>query len=87
MFRTGSERQRADGENHMRAALMRNKKIVTADIPSPEPGPGEVLVKSLACGICGSDLHALRFADKLVDGGAHHGLRPPSTLSPTAPRK
>src|SRR5580693_573425 len=50
----------------MRAAIMRNKKLVVDDIPVPEPGPGEVLVKTLACGICGSDLHALKFADKLV---------------------
>jgi threonine dehydrogenase-like Zn-dependent dehydrogenase len=57
-------------DHHMRAALMRNKKIQTAEIPSPEPGPGEVLVKTLACGICGSDLHALKFADKLVEGDA-----------------
>lgn len=26
------------------------------EIPTPEPGPGEVLVKVRACGICGSDL-------------------------------
>ena len=51
----------------MRAAVMRRKKLVVDDIPTPEPGPGEVLVKTLACGICGSDLHALKHAEKLVD--------------------
>jgi threonine dehydrogenase-like Zn-dependent dehydrogenase len=51
----------------MRAAVMRNKKIVVDDIAVPTPGPGEVLVKTLACGICGSDLHALKHADKLVE--------------------
>ena len=51
----------------MRAAVMRNKKLVVADIPVPEPGPGEVIVKTLACGICGSDLHALKHAEKMVD--------------------
>jgi threonine dehydrogenase-like Zn-dependent dehydrogenase len=50
----------------MRAAVMRNRKLVAADLPVPQPGPGEVLVKTLECGICGSDLHALKFADKLV---------------------
>jgi len=30
------------------------------EIPIPEPGPGEVLVKVTACGICGTDLHFLR---------------------------
>ncbi len=28
-----------------------------ADIPVPQPGPGEVLVRVEACGICGSDVH------------------------------
>ncbi|MGH8011670.1 MAG: zinc-binding dehydrogenase [Candidatus Binataceae bacterium] len=51
----------------MRASIMRNQKLVVDDIPVPQPGPGEVLVKTLACGICGSDLHTLKHADKLVD--------------------
>lgn len=50
----------------MRAAVMRNRQIVVDTVPDPEPGPGEVLVKTLACGICGSDLHALVHADKMV---------------------
>jgi threonine dehydrogenase-like Zn-dependent dehydrogenase len=47
----------------MRAAVVRDRQLIVADVPVPEPGPGEVLVKSLACGICGSDLHALKHAD------------------------
>ena len=27
------------------------------DLPAPEPGPGEVLIRVAACGICGSDVH------------------------------
>lgn len=30
------------------------------EVPSPEPGPGEVLVRIEACGICGTDLHFMR---------------------------
>jgi threonine dehydrogenase-like Zn-dependent dehydrogenase len=30
------------------------------DLPLPEPGPDEVVVKVTACGICGTDLHFLR---------------------------
>ncbi len=30
------------------------------ELPTPEPGPGEVVVKVAACGICGTDLHFLR---------------------------
>ena len=51
----------------MRAAVMRDHKLVVDDVPTPEPGPGEVLVKTLACGICGSDLHTLKHAEKLVE--------------------
>jgi threonine dehydrogenase-like Zn-dependent dehydrogenase len=57
----------------MRAAVMRNKRIVADDIAVPVPGPGEVLVKTLACGICGSDLHALKHADKLVETAKRSG--------------
>ncbi|RMF84693.1 MAG: sorbitol dehydrogenase, partial [Nitrospinota bacterium] len=32
--------------------------LALVDLPVPEPGPGEVVLKVAACGICGSDLHA-----------------------------
>src|SRR5258707_706835 len=57
----------------MRAAVMRNKRLVAADLPRPDPGPGEVLVKTLACGICGSDLHALRHAEQFVAASRRAG--------------
>jgi len=57
----------------MRAAVMRNKRLVVADLPQPDPGPGEVLVKTLACGICGSDLHALRHAEQFVAASRRAG--------------
>jgi threonine dehydrogenase-like Zn-dependent dehydrogenase len=57
----------------MRAAVMRNKTIAVDDIPIPVPGPGEVLVKTQACGICGSDLHALKHAEKLVEVSRRSG--------------
>jgi threonine dehydrogenase-like Zn-dependent dehydrogenase len=59
----------------MRAAVMRNRALVVADVPVPEPGPGEVLVRTLACGICGSDLHALKHADKFVENSRRAGNR------------
>ncbi|MBI5105254.1 MAG: zinc-dependent alcohol dehydrogenase family protein [Solirubrobacterales bacterium] len=30
-----------------------------ADLPDPEPGPGQVLVEVAACGVCRTDLHVL----------------------------
>ncbi len=50
----------------MRAVVMRHKRLIVADVSVPEPAPGEVLVKTLACGICGSDLHALKHADRFA---------------------
>jgi threonine dehydrogenase-like Zn-dependent dehydrogenase len=57
----------------MRAAVMRNRKLVVDNIPEPKPGPGEAIVKTLACGICGSDLHALKHAEKLVESAKRSG--------------
>jgi len=41
----------------MRAAVMRQGSILERELADPVPEPGEVLVSTLACGICGSDLH------------------------------
>jgi threonine dehydrogenase-like Zn-dependent dehydrogenase len=57
----------------MRAAVMRNKQILVDDIMLPTPGSGEVLVKTLACGICGSDLHTLKHAERLVEVSRRSG--------------
>lgn len=57
----------------MRAAVMRNRGLVVDDVPVPRPGPGEVLVRTLACGICGSDLHALKHADTFVELSRRNG--------------
>jgi len=51
----------------MRAAIFRNGDIVVDTIPEPTPGAGQVLVKTLACGICGSDLHAAKHAHRMVE--------------------
>ncbi len=61
----------------MRAAVLRDHSIVVDTVPDPEPGPGQVLVRTLACGICGSDLHAARHGQAMVDlageiGGGFH---------------
>jgi threonine dehydrogenase-like Zn-dependent dehydrogenase len=52
----------------MRAAVMRNQQLIVTTVPDPEPGPGEVLVRTLACGICGSDLHMLKHGPYLAEG-------------------
>ena len=57
----------------MRAAVMRDSKLIVDNISMPEPQAGEVLVKTLACGICGSDLHTLKHAHKMVDSSKEAG--------------
>lgn len=37
-----------------------NGPLVLRDLPTPEPGPGEVLVKVAACGVCRTDVKILR---------------------------
>lgn len=41
----------------MRAAVLRGGQVEARIIDDPIPGPGQLLVRSLACGICASDLH------------------------------
>ena len=54
----------------MKAAVLRGfRDIVCEDVPDPQPGPGEVVVKVRYCGICGSDVHGYR-----------EGLFPPGTV-------
>lgn len=33
------------------------RKLELQDLPKPNPGPGEVLIRVEACGVCGSDVH------------------------------
>lgn len=42
----------------MRAIVINGKEdLVLADVPVPEPGPGQVRIRTAYVGICGSDLH------------------------------
>ena len=60
-----------DGASTMRAATLAEYGHLTlADVPVPEPGPGEVLCRVRACGMCGTDL-------KIVNGD-FAGTWPPS---------
>ncbi len=50
----------------MRACVMRQGRLVVDDTPDPRPETGQMLVRILACGICGSDLHFLRHGETMV---------------------
>ena len=58
----------------MRAAILRNGAMVVDEIDDLRPAPGQVLVETIACGICGSDLHTVDHAHEMVevavDGGS-----------------
>jgi 2-desacetyl-2-hydroxyethyl bacteriochlorophyllide A dehydrogenase len=51
----------------MRATVMRDGGLVVTEVPDPRPGPGNMLVETIACGICGSDLHTLKHLDQMMD--------------------
>jgi len=46
--------------------VLRDKKLTVEEVDRPSPGPGQVLVKVRACGICGSDLHAAKYLDAMI---------------------
>ena len=65
----------------MRAAIFRNGEIVVGTLPEPKPAAGQVLVRTLACGICGSDLHARKHARRMVELTRHFPGRIPMDLA------
>src|SRR5579872_6955828 len=40
-------------------APVESRPLRLADVPTPEPGPGQVLVRVRACGVCRTDLHVV----------------------------
>jgi 2-desacetyl-2-hydroxyethyl bacteriochlorophyllide A dehydrogenase len=59
---------------------MREKRLVVDDVPEPSPAAGQVLVRTLACGICGSDLHALQHGELMVEMSEQAGAANPDDL-------
>ena len=68
----------------MRAAIFRNADIVVDSIADPVPSDGQVLVKTLCCGICGTDLHAAKHTRQFVE--LAQPLRPALGDGPVARR-
>jgi 2-desacetyl-2-hydroxyethyl bacteriochlorophyllide A dehydrogenase len=50
----------------MRAMVFRRGGLNVEELAQPAPGPEQVLLRTRACGICGSDLHVARFAEDLM---------------------
>ena len=61
----------------MRAVIRQGRRLGGDEMAAPTPEPGQVLCRTLACGICGSDLHALDHYDHMIEmterlGGFSH---------------
>lgn len=57
----------------MRAVVRRGRALALDTLARPEPGAGQVLARTLACGICGSDLHAVHSMEQMVELSARAG--------------
>ena len=51
----------------MRAVSCQHGALDLVERPQPDPGPGQVRLEVLRCGICGSDLHARHGIDQWAD--------------------
>lgn len=51
----------------MRAVVCHQQQLQLTEVPDLVPGPGQVLLKVLRTGICGSDLHARVHSDATAD--------------------
>lgn len=58
----------------MKAAIYpgHGKPVFIADMPDPEPGPGDVVIKVARCGVCGTDLSMTK--GEMWDYGANSQL-------------
>jgi threonine dehydrogenase-like Zn-dependent dehydrogenase len=78
-WKTGSGGSTCDNEQWekltMRAAVFRKGSIVVDTLPDPVPAEGQVLVRTRACGICGSDLHAAKHTQQFVNLAKRAGNR------------
>ncbi|MEK8169239.1 alcohol dehydrogenase catalytic domain-containing protein [Streptomyces sp. M19] len=74
-------------EGTMRAARFdaASRTLSVQDVPVPVPGPGEVLVKVAACGICHSDLGQLLGYIKPVLDAVTRGTRRPGPSPRSVP--
>jgi threonine dehydrogenase-like Zn-dependent dehydrogenase len=51
----------------VKAVVCQHGEFAVEDRPAPDPGPGQVRLEVLRCGICGSDLHARHGLDTWAD--------------------
>lgn len=57
----------------MRAVVCQDGALDVREVPAPQAGKGQLVLDVLACGICGSDLHARHHADAVADAAVAAG--------------
>src|SRR5256884_6400519 len=80
---TKSNRRTANVKWRPVKALVKTKRepgLWLQDVPEPKPGPGEVLLRVLRTGICGTDLHIDAW-----NAWAQHTIKPPLVVGPELP--
>ena len=55
------------------AVFLSRERTKIREMARPAPGPGEVLIRVTACGVCGADVH-------IYHGHLKEGVRPPVVL-------
>jgi scyllo-inosose 3-dehydrogenase len=54
-----SESEQRTQRARVASSVWKLPELVAAEVPSPDPGPHEVVVRVIACGVCGSDTHCI----------------------------
>ena len=57
----------------MRAVACQHGELDLIECPEPDPGPGQVRIEVVRCGICGSDLHARHGIDQWAEAAQKVG--------------
>jgi L-iditol 2-dehydrogenase len=71
----------------MLAAVLRDfDELVLEDVPVPEPGPGEVVVRIRSCGVCATDYKAIKGIRRNVSFPFIPGHEPAGILSAAGPQ-
>jgi threonine dehydrogenase-like Zn-dependent dehydrogenase len=66
----------------MLAAVLKDfNNLVLEEVPKPEPGPGEVLVRIKSCGICATDYKAIKGIRRNVDFPLTPGHEPAGVVA------
>ena len=67
----------------MKALVLQDRLLSIEVVAEPFPSARQALVRSLACGVCGPDLHAVHHLPYIIEGSLASGAA--DTIDPCAP--